>query len=203
MSNVFLFNLFGGDGSIGGGFFGYGFGGFNGLVGVFFEVMDQFCKLFEFCLFGGLCMVCGDVCMVVFLFFVECLMYGYQIINEIVECSGGIWKFSVGLVYFMLQLFVDEGLIEVEEQNGWKIYLFIEVGCDVVVKVMEICVLWEFVSKDGNCDNVCFSVLFKVGVDFVVVVVQVGCSGLFEQVQQIIEVFDEVCCRLYLIFVQD
>ena len=38
-------------------------------------------------------------------------MHGYEMIQEIAERSGGLWRPSPGSVYPTLQLLVDEGLI--------------------------------------------------------------------------------------------
>lgn len=138
-------------------------------------VMEQFWDLFEQCLM--LWMGWGDVCIVVFVIFVEQLMYGYQIICVIEECSNGQWKLSFGFVYLIFQLFVDEGFVIVVEVVGKKIYFFIDVGCVVVDVVGGGLVFWEML---GMCGGMNWIVILKVGVQFVQVVVQVVCSGLIE-----------------------
>jgi len=45
-------------------------------------------------------------------------MNGYQVIQQIAERSGGVWKPSPGSVYPTLQQLEDEGLVESEESEG-------------------------------------------------------------------------------------
>jgi len=47
-------------------------------------------------------------------------MHGYEMIQEIAERSGGLWRPSPGSVYPTLQLLVDEGLIVGAESEGSK-----------------------------------------------------------------------------------
>jgi DNA-binding PadR family transcriptional regulator len=45
-------------------------------------------------------------------------MNGYQIINQIAERTGGVWKPSPGSVYPTVQQLEDEGLVEATSANG-------------------------------------------------------------------------------------
>ena len=47
-------------------------------------------------------------------------MHGYEMIQEISERSGGLWRPSPGSVYPTLQLLADEGLIASSEGSGSK-----------------------------------------------------------------------------------
>lgn len=47
-------------------------------------------------------------------------MHGYQLIQQIVERSGGVWTPSPGSVYPALQLLEDEGLVAFERVEGRK-----------------------------------------------------------------------------------
>lgn len=62
----------------------------------------------------------GDVRAAVLALLAEQPMHGYQIIHEVEERSGGVWKPSPGSVYPTLQLLVDEGLITPTESEGSK-----------------------------------------------------------------------------------
>jgi DNA-binding PadR family transcriptional regulator len=53
---------------------------------------------------------------------------GYQIIQEIAERSGGLWKPSPGSVYPALQQLEDEGLIRAEQTGGRKVYRLTDEG---------------------------------------------------------------------------
>src|SRR3954454_11140168 len=70
----------------------------------------------------------GDVRAAVLALLAEQPMHGYQIIHQIEERSGGLWKPSAGSVYPTLQLLADEGLISAEESNGRKPYSLTDAG---------------------------------------------------------------------------
>jgi DNA-binding PadR family transcriptional regulator len=53
----------------------------------------------------------GDVRAAILALLVERPMHGYEIIQEISERSGGVWRPSPGSVYPTLQLLSDEGLV--------------------------------------------------------------------------------------------
>jgi len=70
----------------------------------------------------------GDVRAAVLALLAEQPRNGYQIIQEIGERSGGIWRPSPGSVYPALQQLEDEGLIRAEEAEGRKRFRLTEAG---------------------------------------------------------------------------
>jgi DNA-binding PadR family transcriptional regulator len=62
----------------------------------------------------------GDVRAAALALLAEGPMNGYQIIQEISERSGDVWRPSPGSVYPALQQLEDEGLIRAEESNGGR-----------------------------------------------------------------------------------
>ena len=62
----------------------------------------------------------GDVRAAILLLLADRAMHGYEMIQEIAERSGGLWRPSPGSVYPTLQLLVDEGLIAGTESEGSK-----------------------------------------------------------------------------------
>ncbi|WP_102145458.1 PadR family transcriptional regulator [Mycobacterium hubeiense] len=62
----------------------------------------------------------GDVRAAILALLADRPMHGYEMIQEIAERSGGLWRPSPGSVYPTLQLLVDEGLIEGTESEGSK-----------------------------------------------------------------------------------
>lgn len=62
----------------------------------------------------------GDVRAGILLLLTGQPMHGYEMIQQIAERSGGLWKPSPGSVYPTLQLLVDEGLITATESDGSK-----------------------------------------------------------------------------------
>jgi DNA-binding PadR family transcriptional regulator len=62
----------------------------------------------------------GDVRAAILALLADRAMHGYEMIQEISERSGGLWRPSPGSVYPTLQLLVDEGLIVGTESEGSK-----------------------------------------------------------------------------------
>ncbi len=55
-------------------------------------------------------------------------MNGYQVIQQISERSGGVWKPSPGSVYPTVQQLEDEGLIEGQESEGRRVLVLTGAG---------------------------------------------------------------------------
>ena len=70
----------------------------------------------------------GDVRAAILALLRESPRNGYQIMSEIEERSGGVWRPSPGAVYPALQLLADEGLIEAEESGGRRTFSLTEAG---------------------------------------------------------------------------
>ncbi len=54
--------------------------------------------------------------------------HGYELMKRLEERSGGMYQASAGTVYPVLQLLEDEGLVEVRETEGKKVYHITEAG---------------------------------------------------------------------------
>ena len=70
----------------------------------------------------------GDVRAAILALLAEEPMHGYQIIGQLRERSGGMWRPSAGSVYPTLQQLEDEGLVKAEEHDGRKVYALTEDG---------------------------------------------------------------------------
>jgi DNA-binding PadR family transcriptional regulator len=70
----------------------------------------------------------GDVRAAVLLLLEEEPRNGYQLMQEIEERSGGVWRPSPGSVYPALQLLADEGLIRSEARDGGNIFELTDAG---------------------------------------------------------------------------
>jgi DNA-binding PadR family transcriptional regulator len=60
----------------------------------------------------------GDVRAAVLALLAERSMHGYEMIQELDQRTGGVWRPSAGSIYPTLQLLEDEGLIRGEESEG-------------------------------------------------------------------------------------
>src|SRR5271166_3078628 len=70
----------------------------------------------------------GDIRTAALLLLAEEPRNGYQIMQEVEERSGGVWRPSPGSVYPALQQLEDEGLIRSEEVDGRKLFVLTDEG---------------------------------------------------------------------------
>ena len=76
---------------------------------------------------------------------------GYQIIQEINERTGGLWRVSSGSVYPAIAQLEDEGLIEPTDGNGRKLFALTEAGREHAEQNAEqLARLWEVGSEDAR-----------------------------------------------------
>ena len=76
----------------------------------------------------------GDVRTAALLLLNEGPRNGYQIMQDIEERSGGVWRPSPGSVYPALQQLEDEGLVRTTEADGRKQFELTDAGRDYVAK---------------------------------------------------------------------
>lgn len=74
----------------------------------------------------------GDVRAAALLLLAEEPRNGYQIIQELAERSGGMWRPSPGSIYPALQQLEDEGLVRAQEQEGRRQYQLTDAGREYV-----------------------------------------------------------------------
>jgi len=70
----------------------------------------------------------GNVRAAILALLAERPMHGYEMIQELDQRTGGVWRPSPGSVYPTLQLLEDEGLIAGDESGGRKSYSLTEAG---------------------------------------------------------------------------
>jgi DNA-binding PadR family transcriptional regulator len=70
----------------------------------------------------------GDVRTALLRLIAERPMHGYDLIKELEQRSGGMWRPSPGSIYPTLQLLEDEGLLRGEEQDGKRVYSITDAG---------------------------------------------------------------------------
>ncbi|HEX3518291.1 MAG TPA: PadR family transcriptional regulator [Solirubrobacteraceae bacterium] len=76
----------------------------------------------------------GDIRTAALLLLSEEPRNGYQIMQEVQERSGGVWRASPGSVYPALQQLEDEGLIRSQESDGRKLYVLTDAGRELVAE---------------------------------------------------------------------
>ena len=79
-------------------------------------------------------------------------LHGYQIIQEIAERTGGVWRPSPGSVYPTLAQLEDEGLVRTEQSDGRRVMHLTEEGTRYVTERREeLDRVWDTVG--GNEDD--------------------------------------------------
>jgi DNA-binding PadR family transcriptional regulator len=79
---------------------------------------------------------------------------GYQIIQEINERTGGLWRVSSGSVYPAISQLEDEGLIEPAHGNGRKLFALTQAGREYSEQNAEqLARLWEVGAEDARLDD--------------------------------------------------
>jgi DNA-binding PadR family transcriptional regulator len=91
----------------------------------------------------------GDIRTAALLLLAEEPRNGYQIMQEVEERSGGVWRPSPGSVYPALQQLEDEGLIRSEESEGRKLLAITDEGRKLLAERPENAPApWEQMSSD-------------------------------------------------------
>lgn len=79
---------------------------------------------------------------------------GYQIIQEINERTGGLWRVSSGSVYPAISQLEDEGLIEPADGNGRRLFALTQAGREYSEQNAEqLARLWEVGTEDARLDD--------------------------------------------------
>jgi DNA-binding PadR family transcriptional regulator len=89
----------------------------------------------------------GDIRAAILALLGESPMHGYQIMRELSERSGGVWRPSPGSVYPTLQLLQDEGLVSSTESEGRRIFELTGDG-RATVEALETPAPWEAVADE-------------------------------------------------------
>ena len=96
----------------------------------------------------------GDIRAAILAVLAEQPMNGYQIIQEVTERSGGMWKPSPGSIYPTLQQLEDEGLVRVEADGGRRAYTLTDEGRSYVNEhADEVTTPWQAMTESGEDDD--------------------------------------------------
>ena len=90
----------------------------------------------------------GDVRAAILAVLADQPLHGYQLIQEIAERSGGVWRPSPGSVYPAVQQLEDEGLVRVEKEHGRRTVHLTDAGRAYVEEHQEeLEAVWETVTE--------------------------------------------------------
>ncbi|MFI7065991.1 PadR family transcriptional regulator [Kribbella sp. NPDC050124] len=96
----------------------------------------------------------GDVRAAILAVLAEQPMNGYQLIQEIAERSGGVWKPSPGSIYPTLQQLEDEGLVTADAEVGRRTFTLTDEGRTYVAEhADEVRAPWEAMGAPRSDDD--------------------------------------------------
>jgi DNA-binding PadR family transcriptional regulator len=126
-------------------------------------------------------------------------MHGYEMISELENRTGGVWRPSPGSVYPTLQLLEDEGLIVSEQTGGRRRFSLTEAGRDEATRASE-SAPWEEFGPDERTEARDFR---EAAIGIMHALRQVGFAGSDEQRGRALEILVETRRKLYAILADD
>jgi DNA-binding PadR family transcriptional regulator len=142
----------------------------------------------------------GDVRAALLALLAEQPMHGYEMIQELDQRTGGIWRPSPGSVYPTLQLLEDEGLIVSEQTEGRKRFTLTDEGRAEATTAAERAPWSEF--ADPTAASAAREVRDAVG-GIMNALREVGTAGNESQQAQALEILKETKRKLYAILASD
>ncbi|HSV67141.1 MAG TPA: PadR family transcriptional regulator [Mycobacteriales bacterium] len=141
----------------------------------------------------------GNVRVAILALLAERPMHGYEMIQEIEERSGGMWRPSPGSVYPTLQLLEDEGLITSQQSDGKRLYTLTDAGREQAGKGQQ--APWEQFTEGFDWDTM--QKLRDSIVQLAMAFKQLVQTGTEAQKAQAAEVLAEARRKLYAILAED
>ena len=138
----------------------------------------------------------GDVRAAILALLAEEPMHGYQIITELTERSGGVWRPSPGSVYPTLQALEDQGLVTADKTEGRRVFNLTAEGRALADDAGDGPAPWEQAARGANRSLVDLRGLM---VEVAAAAVQVGRSGSEGQVKAVGEILADTRRRIYLV----
>ncbi|WP_255953914.1 PadR family transcriptional regulator [Streptomyces odontomachi] len=141
----------------------------------------------------------GDVRASILALLKERPMHGYEMIQEIAERSGGVWKPSPGSVYPTLQLLEDEGLITSTSEGGKRLFSLTESGREAADKGSE--APWEEAGRGVDWETL--NEIRQAGFGLMEAFGQVWKTGTKDQREKALAVINDARKKLYLILADE
>jgi DNA-binding PadR family transcriptional regulator len=141
----------------------------------------------------------GDVRAAIIALLAEEPMHGYQIITELTERSGGVWRPSPGSVYPTLQAMEDQGLVTADKAEGRRVFSLTAEGRAAAEAAGDGPAPWESAARGADRSLVDLrGLMFEVGA----AIMQVGRSGSESQVKTVGEILADTRRRIYLVLAE-
>jgi len=142
----------------------------------------------------------GDVRAAALLLLAEAPRNGYQIMQELEQRSGGVWRPSPGAIYPALAPLEDEGLGRVEEGDGRRTYTLTDGGRTYVEQRRSDLAPWEEMVGAANDD---VGSLFKEIRQVAIAAAQIGHVGNARQVAEAHTLLGNTRRSLYALLAED
>ena len=127
-------------------------------------------------------------------------MHGYQIIQELAERSGGVWRPSPGSIYPTLASLEDEGLVRHTKSEGKRIFQLTETGQAAVADAADRPAPWDEVANDADSTLVALRDQLAA---VAAATMQVAQAGNADQVAKTRKVLSEARRKIYLLLAED
>jgi DNA-binding PadR family transcriptional regulator len=141
----------------------------------------------------------GDVRTALLALLSERPMHGYEMIQELDERTGGIWRPSPGSVYPTLQMLEDEGLVASTQSEGRKLFTLTDKGATVAATAAEnppwANIADETVAEAHDVRAAAFGLFNALR--------EVGTQGSEDQRARALEVLAEARRKLYAILAEE
>ena len=143
----------------------------------------------------------GNVRAAVLAVLVERPMHGYEIMQQLEELSGGMWRPSPGSVYPTLQLLEDQGLVKAAEIEGKRVFSLTEAGQAEVAANEERMggAPW---AAPGHGAGGAHMKLRQSVVQLIAATRQVGIAGSAEQIDKALAILAEARKRIYALLAE-
>ncbi len=141
----------------------------------------------------------GDVRAAIIALLAEEPMHGYQIITELTERSGGVWRPSPGSVYPTLQAFEDQGLVTADQSEGRRVFSLTAEGRAEAEAAGDGPPPWEDAARSADRSLVDLKGLM---VQVAAATMQVARAGDADQVKAVGEILADTRRRIYLVLAE-
>jgi DNA-binding PadR family transcriptional regulator len=125
-------------------------------------------------------------------------MHGYEMIQELEQRTGGVWRPSPGSIYPTLQMLEDEGLIASEESGGRRRFTLTDAGRAEAEQARDNAPWQQFGEDEMNTVRDYRDAIFGI----MNALRQVGFNGTEEQRNRALDVLVETKRKLYAILAE-
>lgn len=139
----------------------------------------------------------GDVRAAILVLLAEQPMHGYEVIGQLGERSGGIWRPSAGSVYPTLQQLEDEGLVKGQESEGRRVYALTDTGKTAAAEAAKNPAPWDIPGAPEAADL--RDLIFQVGL----AASQVSHAGTAQSVESARAILTNARRSLYRLLAED